>query len=347
MGRKAFIIGNGFDLDLGWPTSYHAFYEYEFGPISELKLNSEQQSVLERISENTKGKDSLLFRVLKKYSKIDKWMSLENVIMNYYLTKSAIIQGRECDDDNDMKKMFQTIDNISKELNLTDVVSETVDNNDKSYFDTLKQDLTTYLNYATNLPVNFDSIASSVFRLISNNGNFTFFDFNYTNLDYVFKLKLRESGINARFNGFNNLHGNLNAGIILGIYEGIEVAERYEYIHKHVDNHIVNIDLQSVLQEADEVIFFGHSFGKSDFNYFNNFFESQARSDKSGEKPVHISIFTYNEESKNEIRNNLINHLQDDKYKRMVHNTDFNIFCTSELKNCNELFKRLLSDTLT
>lgn len=163
--RKAFIIGNGFDLDLGWPTSYSCFYKYEFGPISDVV--SEQQSVLSSIINNKDGKESLLYHVLKKYNDEDKWMSLENVLMSYYQVKTAIIQGKIRDDftgDEPIQTMFDIMLGIASINGIQNVIAENVDENDKLYFHTLKQDLKTYLEYATNVPCNLSSTASCVFE---------------------------------------------------------------------------------------------------------------------------------------------------------------------------------------
>ena len=58
--------------------------------------------------------------------------------------------------------------------------------------------------------------------------------------------------------------------------------------------------------KADDIIFFGHSINGMDFPYFKDFFIKQ--SGMGGEyKSKHITIFTYDDDSNQQIRNSIRN----------------------------------------
>ena len=57
------VLGNGFDMDLGWQTSYKSFAESEFWPFKDKKEN--------------------LGGYLESHSKSDKWFDLEALLRSY------------------------------------------------------------------------------------------------------------------------------------------------------------------------------------------------------------------------------------------------------------------------
>lgn len=64
--KKVFIIGNGFDLDLGWKTGYQDFFESNFCPIHPLGLG-------------TCSMEEFLARKVG----VDRWYDLERVLREY------------------------------------------------------------------------------------------------------------------------------------------------------------------------------------------------------------------------------------------------------------------------
>lgn len=57
------VLGNGFDMDLGWQTSYKSFAESDFWPF--------------------KDKNKNLGGYLESHSKSDKWFDLEALLRSY------------------------------------------------------------------------------------------------------------------------------------------------------------------------------------------------------------------------------------------------------------------------
>lgn len=62
---KVFIIGNGFDIDLGWKTSYSSFVDSDFWPLK------------------SSSPDCALAEFLSQRINIDRWYDLENILKEY------------------------------------------------------------------------------------------------------------------------------------------------------------------------------------------------------------------------------------------------------------------------
>lgn len=65
MRKKVFIIGNGFDLNLGWKTSYKDFISSEYWPLK------------------NKEPYCLMAEYLKERTEVDRWYDLENLLKAY------------------------------------------------------------------------------------------------------------------------------------------------------------------------------------------------------------------------------------------------------------------------
>ena len=65
MYKKVFIIGNGFDLDLGWKTSYKDFINSDYWPLKD------------------KEPDCLMAEYLKDRTQVDRWYDLESLLKEY------------------------------------------------------------------------------------------------------------------------------------------------------------------------------------------------------------------------------------------------------------------------
>lgn len=69
MRKKVFIIGNGFDLDLGWKTSYKDFVASEFWPLKD------------------KEPYCPMAEYLKDRTEVDRWYDLESLLKEYASNK--------------------------------------------------------------------------------------------------------------------------------------------------------------------------------------------------------------------------------------------------------------------
>lgn len=71
MSKKVFIIGNGFDLNLGWETSYSSFVNSDYWPLKGVRPTCE------------------LARFLSQKVNIDRWYDLENILKEYATLQSS------------------------------------------------------------------------------------------------------------------------------------------------------------------------------------------------------------------------------------------------------------------
>ena len=109
-------------------------------------------------------------------------------------------------------------------------------------------------------------------------------------------------------NGFKDVvhyvHGNCESGkIIVGTKDDLSIDTNYDFLQKSFDPDYNPPAIVADLLEADEVIFFGHSIGENDRQYFKAFFKQQV--DYSHPKRKDIIIFTKDEASKVQIKRSL------------------------------------------
>ena len=243
MRKKVFIIGNGFDLDLGMNTRYSDFAKSEEWPFKTSIFG--------------------LGNYLRRKAYIEKWFDLEHELLIYAINAS------------------------SSQLDA-----------DKLSFNGLSEKLTQYLKIEEQKELDDSSVASQVLHAIIKNGYFeSIYSFNYTNLHQIaYKL-----GIQHDFN-YEHVHGSVkDNSIILGIEEETDVRPGYEYMYKTFSPHYESHSIQFDLQEADEVVFFGHSLGHNDYHYFKAFFQSQCVEGMKRDEGKRITFFTYDNNSRIEI----------------------------------------------
>lgn len=121
-----------------------------------------------------------------------------------------------------------------------------------------------------------------------------FFTFNYTS---SLEIILNE----VKFNKphlVNHVHGNLeNTNLIFGVQDGVDLGV-HSYLRKSRNDNYNSADLNDKLNQADEIIFFGHSLGESDHFYFEDFFQQQIKNDSNYKS---IEFYYYNENAKDDI----------------------------------------------
>lgn len=81
------------------------------------------------------------------------------------------------------------------------------------------------------------------------------------------------------------MHGSLESrqtakddtSIILGFQDNIEIDDSYCFMIKSHSPYYTSHNIKSKLDQADEVIFFGHSLGSTDYPYFEDFFANNVQ----------------------------------------------------------------------
>lgn len=234
MAEIAFVIGNGFDIDMGLPSRYSDFIK-----CSEWKR---VEHILDSFPENGYRDHSLIYHLVNA-AYTETWFDIENEIHKFIVQHSILTEQeiREIKNEFDKIKTALTdyLKRVSKDL--------------ESKAD--KQRLSYQLLY------NLQFSPMSKVEIL----------FNYTNPDLFLEMPTyHEIGKGL----FTYVHGSLRYNdIVLGcdlqkhekVNRHLSFMYKYNMLNKanHVARHIL---------EAKEIIFFGHSINEMDFCYFREFF---------------------------------------------------------------------------
>lgn len=303
--KNVLIIGNGFDLDLGLPTRYSDFAHSEkYWPY--IDRVPDRRNIFSQV--NGLQYHSLALTLNDKRDK-ENWFDIEEILRDYAQNEVAQLA----------RDLYSAKDDIE-------------------YFEIIKSKLCDYLiDVQNSTPINTNALAGDILRAVLNNGYFdNIFSFNYTDLNYLTK----QLGINKPIN-YTHVHGKLSdRSIILGVNE-VKLKDEYEEFHKSTSEFYRSNNLTQALAEANEVIFYGLSFGLIDFDYFSNFFKVLNDKMIPEKEKKHISIFTKNVASGKDI----IKRLRDagiNQYQ-LRSNSYFNLYyCESpDETELRGLYKRL------
>ena len=262
-----FIIGNGFDLDLGLPSSYRSFAESSYWPFQ--NPDSDLRAPDSFDSEPRSLHNTLHYTVLDS-----TWFDIEATLARYatfdglYDSKFRISAGER-------KQAIK----------------------DERTYNLLTQGLTDYLLSLNNHHLNKETVAARVLSTLIDNNYFTrIFSFNYTCLNNIAK----SLGI-ANYLDYQHMHGNLNDGIILGLESNIEFCPLYRFMCKEYNMNYQTRFLNFCMQEAKEIVIFGHSLSEIDYHYFETLFFNQSKMNLNYPESKRITIFTRDKNSKLDI----------------------------------------------
>ena len=311
------IIGNGFDLELGLKSSYKDFIDSDI-----------YKGMAQRLSENPAYKknwnlnideDIPLFQYFQIISNIQNWIDLEMELGKLASRKVRIINNGIIEETPAKSTPFM-----------------------KSSFYLLCDCLDTYLSTLRHRPKP-NNYASDLITILATNSynNVQIVTFNYTDIE-----KVTGYGIKVPI---HHIHGKIADGtdsnLILGVQDNIEVDKSFSYIIKSHNPSYQSIHIIDLLNIADEIIFFGLSFGETDYQYFSEFFKSQCER-ISPEKRKKIRIFTYNEDSRLDILFQL--RVMNNKQTRLFfENSDFMLYRTEDKIDDSKIrsyFQELISE---
>lgn len=300
------IIGNGFDLDIGLKTSYKDFWESEFCP--------------------KKYPAPLIHHLNQRWSNsLDavRWYDLENELLNYYRSIPDPKHGADCltEEESTFLKEFTSYghacgwyadkEDLVQSLvdkgvlyydgNVLGHISEHLKNDalkspiwrDYKALQLIKDGLCKYLRSLDKHNKEFGkTTAGQLLYALSKAAQFgdyiSIYTFNYTPI---------------QFHGYpvHYMHGNCEEGrIIVGTRDDPEMEPCYDFLQKAMDDSFSPPDMVTALNEADEVIIFGHSLGENDRQYFAPFFHKQVDYENTLRKD--IIIFTRDSDSEKEIK---------------------------------------------
>lgn len=172
--------------------------------------------------------------------------------------------------------------------------------------------------------------------------------FNYTYPHSFLKIPTYYKGCFVSF-----VHGSLkDNNIVLGcdLQEGEEVNKQLSFMYKY--NMLTNANNTGYhLQEAKEIIFYGHSVNEMDFRYFKAFLTTLSTTPCPSK---HLTIITYDEASERNIKDNiqsqgvsvtgLYNNLRTFEF---IHTKEYNKGDVTEKQKVKDLFVRLINPEAT
>jgi len=298
--KTLLVIGNGFDLDLNLKTSYGNFLNSHFF-TDNLSIGRETSNVY--YSENIN-----IFDYLKGCQNIKGWIDVEAELGN--------LASRKVQDLDENNRIYNRLAKVSEK--------------EKSTFQDLRMALFDYLQNLNYNDVNENSLALELLKILNEKENVEIITFNYTDINKL------ASFINCdRIEiPISYMHGSLTSrtkdgdtSIILGFQDDIEIDDSYCFMIKSHSPYYTSHNIKSKLDQADEVIFFGHSLGSTDYPYFADFFRKQCVAKPDNEK-IKVRIFTYDEESRQNILIQLRN--MNEKHTQMLYEyCDFKIYRTA------------------
>lgn len=235
-----------------------------------------KSNIWEKLMRNTHGFDQDLLAALREAKEKEAWFDIEKT-MNEYVRA------------------------IRPESLTTDLVDI-----DKKNFIEVTKALDKYLkDEQKSRTLESNHYAAQVLRLIADVGGFEYYTFNYTSLGDI----AISCGIKIDTSRITHVHGSLeNYSVILGVLTdpANQLHEQYSFMYKDNSRFYMSNNMYEDFDKADDIIFFGHSINGMDFPYFKDFFIKQ--SGMGGEyKSKHITIFTYDDDSNQQIRNSIRN----------------------------------------
>lgn len=307
------ILGNGFDLDLGLKTSYKDFWESDYCPKD--------------------YPSALIFHLNQTWPdnlQAVKWYDLENELWSYYadLCKTRVIPDVLTPDEKKFiinvnpaylsygvdAEYYDAANSLLKKGYLVENpkliphylmpyredMMQPSNWRDKKALQLIKDGLCKYLG---SLGQNMQTCKTIAFQVLAfldeeaKKGDFVnVYSFNYT------RVLINGSKPDAAI--VHYMHGSCEDGkIIVGTRDDKEFSASYDFLQKSFDPAYNPPTLVADLQNADEIVFFGHSIGENDRQYFKAFFTQQTNYAATRRKD--ITIFTRDTDSENQIKRSL------------------------------------------
>lgn len=292
---KVLVLGNGFDIALGLRSKYadfintrsgairYAFWPFRDPPTGDFANCSLYHHFYDYFQSNKNNAGNI------------RWIDIEGELLKYVRSKVG-----------------QTInEDLAKE--------------DEHNFNLLKMMLQKYITIMPTVePQSPDKNLLRLLTAIKNDGQFNkAYTFNYSNLEQEliqfgkFEPDKLPSVINVHRTPSDENYFN----IVLGINEDISVPKCYRFLFKSLQTEPSN--LSQDMANADEIIFYGLSFGEIDFPYFKSFFKHIANQSIL-ETKKHITIFTFGKSSVESIHDSfyamdvLIQELKEKSYFNII-----------------------------
>lgn len=342
------VLGNGFDLDLGLRTSYKDFWESEHCPKDYpapliKHLNEKWPDNLDKVKWYDLENELLeYFRGIQKYSEHpdDLITDHEREFLNYYNPANTSVKGhypRYQDEINSLhEKGLLDLDmgwGTYMTIPYLDDLRQSPVWRDRKAFQLIKDGLCKYITKVSNRVPDTEGCSFNVLFAIARAkelGDYVnIYTFNYTKLHHPYGSNLT--------NITHHVHGTCEDGkIIIGTQDSKEFNRDYDFLQKSFDPNFNPPALVYDLLNANEIVFFGHSIGVNDRQYFKSFFKQQTSTDAPKRK--RITIFTRDEKSEVEIKRSL-QEMTDHNLSTLYGMNDLEIIKTAEVKKSPKQFR--------
>ena len=267
MAGVAFIIGNGFDIDMGLPSRYS-----DFARSKEFRDLADRMYWMFREEES----DHSLVLQLQKESAKSNWFDIEEEI-HKYVNNHTTLEERH------IGLVRAEFEELKKALA---IYLRRITSNFKADENKLSWQL--------------------YYRMRECPLTVTQIFFNYTNPRESMNLPLQPEIFNGGQHWFTYVHGSLKDNdIVLGcdLQPNEKVNRQLSFMYKYNQLNRANHVARNIL-EAKEIIFFGHSVNEMDFGYFKEFFRVAS---SSPNPVRHLTMITYDDESERIIKDNIRN----------------------------------------
>lgn len=333
------IIGNGFDLDIGLKTSYKDFWESEYCP------KDYPAPIIHHL--NSRWEDNL---------DSVRWYDLENELLFYahHSEKEDVITEEEreyLNENGDYELSFKSSYTVpddtfsrlyekgiikvegffhSTSVSFREDLNQSAVWRDNKAFKLIKEGLCKYLKSLQPVIQMSNKIAFQVLALLDEEALKDFivdvYTFNYT--------KVLLNGRKPDTAKVHYVHGSCDDGkIIIGTRDDKEFSPSYDFLQKSFDPSFNPPAIVADLQDADEIVIFGHSIGENDRQYFKAFFKQQT--DYTKKKRKNITIFTRDSVSELQIKRSLQN-MTDGNLSTLFSLNNLQIIKTRELEEDKE-----------
>lgn len=355
--RKLFILGNGFDLTIGLNSKYSDFYNKY---VSTYKSDYSKVSFWELLLGDINDSQNNWIDIETEIEQMLIEINSENVLnltVKEITNRIRYIVERDDNDiinNKDTNMMYKKILFIKREeiqLFLEYFIENAEDkqNNEEMIFSDFLSDQLVLLQEHFNdymeeelkkfnlkakrysflptrkeyLAMNYNDTALNLLYKLNDSKNFN--DISVLNFNYTyFDNNDNRNGYNGKINMLN-IHGDLDKkDIIIGadlkiINEGNELIP-FTKPFKIVNNVNKNFGILKSNRELDNIIFYGHSLGDTDFNYFKSIFDAVDLYGGNINLTFYIPIFNQNIKTKiiSEHESNILNLLT--KYSKTLNN---------------------------
>lgn len=298
--KLVIIIGNGFDLALGLKTGYTDFLGSRFYESVQKGQNLSGEIVVpDDTNKMIWGEQNLLVQFISNHQKKENWIDLEQCIYEYCYQNPAHLNNTAID-----KEIYAIRFYLDRFIAAQERAYSIQESSRATY--TLSYHFMHHLSQLSE--------------------NWQIWNFNYTSSCEDLMARCTNTELTPRDERIRHIHGYTNdyfnennLRTILGTRYDRKVmnvcpsAIKSQIIPDYKNQKTL---LDTHLQNAESVIFFGFAMGKNDYQYFNNLFNSS--------NLKRIGIITLNTYSDNKVRSNM-NEATDGKMGEGMENGRFDV----------------------